>query len=55
MKLKLVVFFLRDGDCSSAGNARGRVAYAVLANRASGGSNLLQLFILLQQPVLVVR
>ena len=45
----------RDGDCPSAGNARGRVAYAVLANRTSGGSNLLQLFILLQQPVLVVR
>jgi hypothetical protein len=59
MKLKLVFLFLlcKSGDGSGANNinAWGCVSYAVLPNRASCGSNLLQLLIRLQQPVLVVR
>ena len=46
---------LRDGDCSGAGNAGSCVSFAILANRTSSGSNLLQLHLLLQQPVHVVR
>jgi hypothetical protein len=58
MKLNLVFLFaLRPRDDSGANriNAWGCVSYAVLPNRASCGSNLLDLLIRLQQPVLGVR
>src|SRR5262249_1618552 len=53
--LYLLALALWDRDCSGAGNAGGCVSFAILANRASSGSNLLQLHLLLQQPVHVVR
>jgi hypothetical protein len=52
----ILLLALRSRDGSGANNnAWGCVSYAVLANRACTRSNLLDLLILLQQPVHVMR